>query len=71
MKSNVKQLALTSREIEILELCSQGLTNGKIAESLVISAHTVKAHFCNILKKLNANSRTQAVVIATKNGVIN
>ena len=70
MKSNVNQLALTSREIEVLQLCSQGLTNGKIAESLVISAHTVKAHICNILKKLNANSRTQAVVIAVKSGIL-
>ena len=70
MKSKQIQPALTNREIEILQLCSQGLTNGKIAESLVISAHTVKAHICNILKKLNANSRTQAVVIAAKNGIL-
>lgn len=69
--NNPNANTLTEREIEILSLCAQGLTNGSIADKLVISRHTVKAHICNILYKLSATSRTHAVVIAERAGVLN
>ena len=57
---------LTSREKEVLELLTQGLSNTEIAEKLIISTHTAKAHVCNILTKLSATDRVQAAVKATK-----
>ena len=57
---------LTSREKEVLELLTQGLSNTEIAEKLIISTHTAKAHVCNILTKLSVTDRVQAAVKATK-----
>ena len=53
--------SLTRREREVLNLVQQGLTNQEIAESLVIELGTVKNHVHNILRKLNVNSRRDAV----------
>ena len=57
---------LTSREKEVLELLTQGLSNTEIADKLIISTHTAKAHVCNILTKLSVTDRVQAAVKATK-----
>ena len=57
---------LTSREKDVLELLTQGLSNTEIAEKLIISTHTAKAHVCNILTKLSVTDRVQAAVKATK-----
>ena len=57
---------LTSREKEVLVLLTQGLSNTEIAEKLIISSHTAKAHVCNILTKLSVTDRVQAAVKATK-----
>ena len=57
---------LTSREREVLLLLTQGLSNTEIAEKLIISAHTAKAHVCNILAKLSVTDRVQAAVKAVK-----
>ena len=57
---------LTSREKEVLELLTQGLSNTEIAEKLIISTHTAKAHVCNILTKISVTDRVQAAVKATK-----
>ena len=57
---------LTSREKEVLVLLTQGLSNTEIAEKLIISTHTAKAHVCNILTKLSVTDRVQAAVKATK-----
>lgn len=62
--------APTSRELEVLQLLAQGLTNRAIANTLEISEHTVKFHVNAILTKLDAQSRTEAVVTATKLGFI-
>jgi len=62
--------ALTPREIEVLQLIAEGLTNKSIAQQLDISPHTVKFHVNAILGKLNAQSRTEAVVRATRLGLI-
>ncbi|MFC5742147.1 response regulator [Dyella tabacisoli] len=62
--------ALTCREIEVLRLVAQGLSNKEIAHSIHISEETAKSHVSNILSKLGARDRTQAVVIAARRGII-
>ena len=61
---------LTSREMEVLKLIADGLSNSEITEHLVISLHTVKGHVSNILSKLHLADRTQAAVYAWKKGVV-
>ncbi|MEZ4770300.1 MAG: response regulator transcription factor [Caldilineales bacterium] len=61
---------LTPREIEVLQLLAEGMTNRAIARRLDISEHTVKFHVNAILGKLGAQSRTDAVVRATRLGMI-
>ena len=61
---------LTPRELEVLQLIAEGLTNKAIARQLEISEHTVKFHINTILSKLYASSRTEAVVRATRAGLI-
>lgn len=62
--------ALTPREVEVLQLLAEGLPNKVIARRLDISDHTVKFHVNAILSKLGAQSRTDAVVRATRLGLI-
>jgi len=61
---------LTERENEVLQLVAEGLTNKAIARQLHISDHTVKFHINAIMTKLDAQSRTEAVVRATRLGII-
>jgi two-component system response regulator DegU len=61
---------LTPREIEILEFIARGYLNKQIAAELGISEQTIKNHVTSILRKLNANARTEAVVVAIKQGLI-
>ena len=61
---------LTPREVEVLTLVAEGLPNKSIALRLGISDHTVKFHVNSILSKLNAQSRTEAVMQATRLGLI-
>jgi DNA-binding NarL/FixJ family response regulator len=61
--------SLTRREREVLTLVQQGLTNQEIAESLVIELGTVKNHVHNILRKLNVNSRRDAVHVSRLAGL--
>lgn len=61
---------VTPRETEILNYMAQGYLNKQIAFTLNISEQTVKNHVTSILRKLNANARTQAVVEAIKQGLI-
>ncbi len=61
---------LTPREQEVLQLLAEGLTNKAIAQRLTISDHTVKFHVNALMGKLNAQSRTEAVVVATRLGLI-
>ena len=61
---------LTPRELEVLGLLAEGLANKAIAHRLDISEHTVKFHVNSILSKLGAQSRTEAVVYATRLGLI-
>lgn len=61
---------LTPRESEVLQLLAQGMTNKAIAHALDISPNTVKFHINALLSKLNAQSRTEAVVNASRHGLI-
>jgi DNA-binding NarL/FixJ family response regulator len=61
---------LTPRELQVLQLLAEGLPNKQIAQKLTISANTVKFHINAILSKLDAQSRTEAVVKATRAGLI-
>lgn len=61
---------LTPREVEVLQLLAEGLPNKTIARRLDISDHTVKFHVNAIMSKLGAQSRTEAVVRATRLGLI-
>lgn len=59
---------LSDREIEVLRLLAQGLTNKDIAQTLILSVRTVEAHLRNIFGKLNVRSRTEAALWATRHG---
>jgi len=61
---------LTTREMEILKNMGQGYLNKQIALRLGISEQTIKNHVTSILRKLNANARTEAVVVGIKQGLI-
>ncbi len=61
---------LTPREMEVLQLLAEGLPNKIIAQRLGVSEHTIKFHVNAILSKLGAQSRTEAVVRATRLGLI-
>jgi len=61
---------LTPRETEILNYIAKGYLNKQIAAELDISEQTIKNHVTSILRKLNANARTEAVVVAIKKGLI-
>jgi len=61
---------LTDREREVLKLIGQGATNREIAQTLIISEHTVKSHLRSILSKLNIRNRQQAAVYAEREGLV-
>ncbi len=61
---------LTGREVEILDCIAQGMTNKEIADRLCISNQTVKNHVTSILRKLQVNDRTSAVIYALRRGWI-
>jgi DNA-binding CsgD family transcriptional regulator len=63
--------ALTPREHEVLALVAEGRSNKEIAQQLFISAKTVSVHVSNILAKLGASGRTEAVAVARRQGVLN
>jgi len=62
---------LTRRELEVLQLISQGHNNHEIAEMLVVSERTVSTHISNILNKLHLENRTQAALYAVRQGLVN
>ena len=65
-----KRTGLTPREVEVLTLIARGRSNSEIAGELVISEATVKTHVARVLMKLDARSRTQAVIVAYESGLV-
>jgi DNA-binding NarL/FixJ family response regulator len=61
----------TAREIEVLQLVSQGLVNREIGDRLYLSEETVKSHVRHILAKLQARSRAHAVAVGFRRGLLN
>ena len=61
---------LTMKEKEVLTMMTQGRTNKEIASQLYVSATTIKTHVSSILRKLDVNDRTQAVIKALKEGLL-
>jgi DNA-binding NarL/FixJ family response regulator len=61
---------LTQRELHILQLAADGLSNKEIAAKLVISEKTVKNHIANIFSKLQVNDRTQAILFGLRKGLV-
>ena len=69
-EGRLRELSITPRELEILDLIAQGLSNREIAEKLFVSENTVKTHSSRLFDKLSAKRRTQAVQIGKEFGLI-
>ena len=61
---------LSARELEVLQLMAEGLTDREISDRLTIAEYTAKNHVANVLGKLGASNRTQAVVSAVRKGIL-
>lgn len=70
VENNAKDYDLTTREAQILKLMTEGYSNMEIAQLLVISINTTKAHVANILQKLEVDDRLQAALKALKNKIV-
>lgn len=62
--------SLTEREFEVLKYVVMGKSNTEIAQELIISVHTAKAHVCSILQKMGVNDRVQAAVKAVREEIV-
>ena len=69
-ETRLRELGITRRELEILELIANGLSNREIAEKLFVSENTVKTHSSRLFDKLSARRRTQAVQLGKAFGLI-
>ncbi|RDB08087.1 response regulator transcription factor [Runella aurantiaca] len=69
-ENKIKELGISKRELEVLELITQGLTNQEIADKLFVSLNTVKTHSARLFEKLDVNSRTKAINRAKELGIL-
>ncbi len=69
-RTPTNNVRLTERELKVLQLTAQGLSNGEIAHQLVISEGTVKNHISSILSRLGVRDRVQAIIYARENGLV-
>jgi ATP/maltotriose-dependent transcriptional regulator MalT len=69
-ENKIKDLGISKRESEVLELISQGLSNQEIADKLFVSLNTVKTHSARLFEKLEVKSRTKAIHKAKELGLI-
>ncbi len=65
-----KPQGMTSRELEVLTLMAEGAANKQVAERLAIAERTVKAHVTSIFNRLGVDSRTAAVAVALRRGLL-
>ena len=70
LKERASGPTLTSREVEVLQLISEGLRNKEVGATLGITEGTVQIHVKNIFGKLNVNDRTAAVQVAVRRGLV-
>ena len=69
-KKELENLNLSKRELEVLQLMAEGLSNKEIGQRLFISVSTIKTHSNNLFEKMNVDRRTQAIDRAKKLGII-
>ena len=69
-KKEIQRLGLSTRELEVLQLMAEGLSNQEIAGRLFLSLNTIKTHASNIFEKLDVRRRTQAIEQARKLSII-
>jgi len=69
-EAKIRELGVTPRELEILDLIAKGMSNREIADKLFVSENTVKTHSSRLFDKLSAKRRTQAVQIGKEMGLI-
>jgi len=70
LAERVTQVQLTPRELSVLRLMADGLSNKEIGVELSISERTVKTHLAHLFEKLGVTSRTEAVRVATRRGLV-
>lgn len=69
-EQEIEKLGISNRELEVLQLMAEGLSNQEIAEKLFVSLNTIKTHSSNLFIKLDVKRRTQAVDTAKKRRII-
>ena len=70
IQARIEALGITPRELEVLQLIAEGLSNKEMAERLFVSENTIKTHTSRVFDKLGASRRTQAVQLAKSQGLI-
>jgi NarL family two-component system response regulator LiaR len=68
--ARIAALGITSRELEVLQLIAEGLSNKEMADRLFVSENTIKTHTSRVFDKLGASRRTQAVQLAKSQGIL-
>ena len=70
IKKDIQKFKLQEKEVKIIELIANGLTNKEISEEMFLSEGTIKNNITNILSKLELRDRTKIAIVAFKNGIV-